>query len=306
MNYIQEINEFYDWLELHNLSKTAIALWYALMHMNNKARWAASFTVSMRTLEMKTGIKASELFKARTELTQLQRIRWKERGGCQCASYQVIPFISNTNRHAGGDASADAFADAFRETNSDACRDTNGDAFRDTNSSAFADPFRDKNGTTAVSINKQTVNDTKQDQNSSLEPQGSMSSADDEVQKVKQVFDLYNAICRNLPPARMLTEKRHIAIRTRLREYGYDNVLKVLHNAAGSDFMSGANPRNWTADIEWIFRPNNFPKVLENKFRRRPVQTTQATYGLRPSPLELIEEAYLNITGNEECDQINR
>jgi hypothetical protein len=95
MNYIQEINEFYNWLELHSLSKSTIALWHALMHMNNKSRWAKEFTVSMRTLEGKTGFKRTELFKARTELTELGRIIWQERNGNQCAVYSMCSFCSH-------------------------------------------------------------------------------------------------------------------------------------------------------------------------------------------------------------------
>lgn len=46
MNYIKEINAFYDCLERHLLSASAVTLWHALMHINNKAMWIESFTVA--------------------------------------------------------------------------------------------------------------------------------------------------------------------------------------------------------------------------------------------------------------------
>ncbi|MEI3598650.1 MULTISPECIES: hypothetical protein [unclassified Oceanobacillus] len=36
MNYIKEINAFYDHQEREPLLGSAVALWYTLMHMNNK------------------------------------------------------------------------------------------------------------------------------------------------------------------------------------------------------------------------------------------------------------------------------
>lgn len=98
MNYISEINSFYDWLETNRLSKSAIALWYALMHINNKANWIESFEVAISTLEFKTGFKRSELFEARNILQQKCRIEWCSRGGNLCASYKIIPFcVHNTD-----------------------------------------------------------------------------------------------------------------------------------------------------------------------------------------------------------------
>ena len=116
MNYIIEINSFYDWLETNRLSKSAIALWYALMHINNKANWIESFEVAISTLEFKTGFKRSELFEARNILQQKGRITWYSKGGNLCASYKIIPFCVH-NTDASVDTSADASADANGNTN---------------------------------------------------------------------------------------------------------------------------------------------------------------------------------------------
>jgi len=112
-NYILEINKFYDWLETNPLSKSAISLWTALMHINNKSDWKDKFTVATSVLEYKTGFKKSELFKARNELTQKNRIIWNTRGGNLSAEYEMIFFCfhntetnSNSNSNSNGNASS--------------------------------------------------------------------------------------------------------------------------------------------------------------------------------------------------------
>lgn len=113
MNYISEINEFYDWLETNQLPKSAIALWNALMHINNKARWVQAFPVAISTIESKTGFKRSELFEARNILQQKGRLCWKQRGGNLSAEYELIPFcvhIADANGNAKGYAVPDAKA----------------------------------------------------------------------------------------------------------------------------------------------------------------------------------------------------
>lgn len=112
MNYILEINAFFDWLETNPLPKSANALWHVLMHINNKAKWSKSFEVAILTLVLKTGFKRSELFEARNVLTQKGRITWKSRGGNLSAVYSIIPFcVHNT------DTLADASTDANGKTN---------------------------------------------------------------------------------------------------------------------------------------------------------------------------------------------
>ena len=92
MNYITEINRFYDWLETNQVPKSAIALWHALMHIDNKTGWEQKFTVAISTIESKTGFKRSELNEARNILKQKGRINWRPRGGNLCAEYEIISF----------------------------------------------------------------------------------------------------------------------------------------------------------------------------------------------------------------------
>lgn len=94
MNYLKEINALYDWIEFNPLTPSAIILWYALMHINNKTGWTETFTVPLSILEAKTGLKRDALYRARNKLKQEGRIDWQERAGRQATVYKIIPFES--------------------------------------------------------------------------------------------------------------------------------------------------------------------------------------------------------------------
>jgi DnaD/phage-associated family protein len=92
MNYIKEINAFYDWLETNSLSTSSIVLWHALMHINNKAGWVSEFAVAVSVLSVKTGLSERTISNARNELKQKGRIDWKSRKGNQSAIYKIVPL----------------------------------------------------------------------------------------------------------------------------------------------------------------------------------------------------------------------
>ncbi|MGG0891718.1 DnaD domain-containing protein [Cytobacillus horneckiae] len=97
MNYIKELNAFYDWLELNELSPSAINLWYALMHINNKATWAETFTVAESVLCVKTGLTDRTLRKVRNELKQKNRIDFISRKGGKAPVNKIIQFHTTEN-----------------------------------------------------------------------------------------------------------------------------------------------------------------------------------------------------------------
>lgn len=90
MNYMAEINSFYDKLETNPLSSNAINLWHALIHVANKANWIDKFAVAISVLELKTGLKKKTIERARNELKQKGFIDWKTRAGNQSAEYSMI------------------------------------------------------------------------------------------------------------------------------------------------------------------------------------------------------------------------
>ena len=65
---------------------------------------------------------------------------------------------------------------------------------------------------------------------------------------------------RSIPP----NSKRAAFVRARLKEHGKEALAKVVQNAAKLSFYNGGGARGWVADFDWLFRPANFLRVLED------------------------------------------
>ncbi|MFC7062350.1 hypothetical protein [Halobacillus seohaensis] len=70
MNYIKELNAFYNQIELHSLSSSAIVLWGALMHFNNISGWKKEFSVAASSLRSRSGLRESSFNRGCTELKE--------------------------------------------------------------------------------------------------------------------------------------------------------------------------------------------------------------------------------------------
>ncbi|GIM47594.1 hypothetical protein DNHGIG_31430 [Collibacillus ludicampi] len=78
MNYILELNAFRDWVMINRASTGQIALWYALMSINNQTGWKEWFSAPNQTLQLMTGLSRQGLDKARNGLIQLGLIQYKK------------------------------------------------------------------------------------------------------------------------------------------------------------------------------------------------------------------------------------
>ena len=93
MNYLKEILSFNDYLKLNDMSTGVIALWYALMYINNKAAWQEWFTASNQSLEDLTGLSRQAILKNRNALKQRKLIEFTT-NKTKATSYKIIPFES--------------------------------------------------------------------------------------------------------------------------------------------------------------------------------------------------------------------
>ncbi|WP_117168508.1 DnaD domain-containing protein [Paraliobacillus sediminis] len=93
MNYIKEMNAFYNQIEINPLSSSAVALWHTLMHINNKTGWKQTFTVATGVLRIKAGLKDSAFKRARIELQEKGYISFQSRGGNQAAQYEMHSLL---------------------------------------------------------------------------------------------------------------------------------------------------------------------------------------------------------------------
>lgn len=81
----------------------------------------------------------------------------------------------------------------------------------------------------------------------------------------QKVMDYWNKNSK-LKEITVITEKRKGHLNARIKEHGIDAIYKAIDNVANSAFLRGENNRGWIANFDWVFKPNNFIKVLEGNY----------------------------------------
>lgn len=98
MNYLKQLSAFYDDLEINPLNSSEIALWHALMSINDKIAWSDTFTIASSVLRQRSGLGTANFFKTRNSLAQKGYIKWISSGANKDAKYQ-IKVLYNTCLH---------------------------------------------------------------------------------------------------------------------------------------------------------------------------------------------------------------
>ncbi len=123
MNYIKEIRAFYELVNVKPLSTGQIALWHALMHINNKAGWSEWFSVPGITLELLTGLSRSAILKNRNALKQVGLIEFKT-SGTRAASYRLIPQFDETIANSTQDSVQDSAQRSAQDSTQNSAQDS--------------------------------------------------------------------------------------------------------------------------------------------------------------------------------------
>lgn len=97
MNYINQIKAFHDLNEAKPFATGQIALWYALMHINNKCYWQEWFSVSNQVLSLHTGLSRQGILKARNALKQEGIIDFKPKG-TKSTQYRLVDLTSKSSQ----------------------------------------------------------------------------------------------------------------------------------------------------------------------------------------------------------------
>ena len=69
-----------------------------------------------------------------------------------------------------------------------------------------------------------------------------------------------------IPTIAKMTPKRKSMVNARVKEFGINSVYSAISKASESSFLNGGGSKGFIADFDWVFRPNNFPKVLEGNY----------------------------------------
>ena len=102
MNYIEEVNSFYEWIRFKPIPAGAQALWHLLMNINNgcavnidgKYYWPVEFTVSNGSLTSVLDFSRTQLDRMRNVLIQSGRIVYKKGNRGQSGKYRINVFYS--------------------------------------------------------------------------------------------------------------------------------------------------------------------------------------------------------------------
>ena len=82
----------------------------------------------------------------------------------------------------------------------------------------------------------------------------------------EKVVEMYNEICVSYPKVRTLSDARTKAICARFKKYKINDFELLFKKAENSDFLKGANSRNWSATFDWLIKDANMAKVLDGNY----------------------------------------
>ena len=98
-------------------------------------------------------------------------------------------------------------------------------------------------------------------------PKGDYESRTPESSIYATIRELYNSVCGSYPRLVKLSDASKKAISARLKTgYTLDDFQTLFEKAEASDFLKGANKRNWSATFDWLICDSNMAKVLDGNY----------------------------------------
>jgi hypothetical protein len=83
----------------------------------------------------------------------------------------------------------------------------------------------------------------------------------------QKILQLYNETCTRLPKITRIDGDRQKHVKARFNSYGDIEFFRQLFSKAqSSNFLCGENNKSWTANFDWLIKPTNMAKVLEDKY----------------------------------------
>ncbi len=85
----------------------------------------------------------------------------------------------------------------------------------------------------------------------------------------QMIVNMYNDTCVSFPRVTSLSDARKKAIKARLNKYKVEDLKRAFEIAEKSDFLKGANNRDWSANFDWIIKDANLVKILDGNYDNR-------------------------------------
>jgi predicted phage replisome organizer len=116
------------------------------------------------------------------------------------------------------------------------------------------------------------------------------------------IKSLFNNICKVMPNIKELTEKRRKVLKTLAKSQPDFNFEEYFKKVADTPFLNGHNKNGWVAGFDWIMKPDNITKVIEDTYKSnqnnqkiqqgKPIQSTN--YEQREYDDEFFDGLYIN------------
>lgn len=94
MNYIKQLNAFYELLPNNPLSSNAQCLYSFLLNKNSSLGWIKEFTIANMIVCGFTGLSRQALDRARNELKQKGYIKYSKGSSNQAGKYLIVSFVT--------------------------------------------------------------------------------------------------------------------------------------------------------------------------------------------------------------------
>lgn len=122
-----------------------------------------------------------------------------------------------------------------------------------------------QSGGSQVATIEERKKERKEEYNKS--PKGDYESSTPENSIYATIRELYNSVCGSYPRLVKMSDARKKAINARLKTgYTLDDFQTLFKKAEASDFLKGANKRNWSATFDWLICDSNMAKVLDGNY----------------------------------------
>ena len=113
-----------------------------------------------------------------------------------------------------------------------------------------------------------------------IEPLTNKPRTDDivnyENKKYQEIVNIFNSTCTELTKAGSLSVNRLKSIKEIEKEYGLENIGIVFTKINESDYLNGSGKDGWKANFDWVLKPDNFAKILEDYYKTRKNGKTTA------------------------------
>lgn len=228
MNYIAQINAFWDSATTNPLSTGQVSLYFALLHVCNRSNWTEWFAAPNQVLSVLTGLSRSGILKARNELKQRGLIDFQEKA-TKATRYKIT--IANSTQV----------------------------------STQIGVQNSTQDGVQVGMQISDTLYKHKQKQKQNIKNTATAVQEMPELfeEQIAAIREFYDSVCGSYPRPVKLSEARKEEIRARLKDgYTVEDFRKLFELAEASDFLKGNNNRSWSATFDWLIADANMAKVL--------------------------------------------